>query len=108
RIPDEVFDQLELFRGEIDSSLGSPNVARVEIDREVGEPQLGVVDWIGPSKKRAHPRKKLVKAKGLDEVVVGPRVEAGHPVGNSPFRGEHEDGQLAVVRPKPAADVEAV
>jgi hypothetical protein len=69
-----------------------------------------------PTQQRPDPRRDLVERERLDEVVVGPLVEAGDPVVDGVARGEHQDprrGHLVGRRQggigaDPPAQVEAV
>ena len=46
---------------------------------------------LGPAPERAQPRQHLLEREGLNEVVVGPEVQALDAVADLGGRGEHED-----------------
>ncbi len=61
--------------------------------------------------QRAHPRQQLRKGERLDQVVVGPVVEAGHPILERVAGGEHEHpgtGLDVMIGPDLAAHLPAV
>src|SRR5207245_8795156 len=47
---------------------------------------------LGPAtaSERAQTGAQLSQSEGLDQIVVGPAVEAGHPVGHGLARGKHQ------------------
>ena len=62
------------------------------------EPQAEVLNARGAAsglaaQQRADARRELVEIEGLDEVVVGARIEPGHPVGDRIARGDDEHRQ---------------
>ena len=61
-------------------------------------------------------RRQLGEGEGLDQVVIGARVEAGHPILDPIACGEHEDpgpvalerGQLTIDQPAAQGDARAI
>ena len=43
-----------------------------------------------PAHQRAETRREFVEVEGLDEVIVGARVESAHAIGNRVARGDHQ------------------
>ena len=62
---------------------------------------------LGAAQQRAQPGEQLFEVEGLDEVVVGSRVEARDAVGDRVARGENQDGYVVAVRAQSAAGLEA-
>src|SRR5207247_4612068 len=57
--------------------------------------------------QRAHSGDELPEIEGLDEVVVGARVQALDAVGRGIASGQHQDGGGAFVAPRPGGDLDA-
>src|SRR5438552_8505012 len=57
--------------------------------------------------QRAHPGNELPEIEWLDQVVVGPRVQALDAVGRRVASGQHQDGGGPVVAPCPGRDLDA-
>src|SRR5436305_8357302 len=55
----------------------------------------------------AHPGDELPEIEWLDQVVVGPRVQALDAVGRRVASGQHQDGGGPVVAPCPGRDLDA-
>ncbi len=62
----------------------------------------------GAAQQGAHARHQLAQREGLDEVVVGARVEAGDAVVDLPARGEHQHRRAVASVAQAPADLEAV
>ncbi len=73
---------------------------------EVPQGQHLVGRGLGPAQQGPQPGQQLLEGEGLDQVVVGPGVEAGHPVGDGVAGGQDEDGQVVTGGPQLAAHLE--
>ena len=60
------------------------------------------------TQQRAKPRQQLRQVEGLDEVVVGADVEAGHAVVHRVARGEHQDRRRVAGASDATTDLESV
>ncbi len=67
-----------------------------------------MVDPARPALKRPHAREQLAEVERLDQVVVGPGVEAANPVGGRVARGEHQQRCRSVVLARPGDHVNAL
>src|SRR6476660_1761729 len=76
----EVFEQFELARGQIDQSVCADHPPGDEIQLQVPNLQTEGVGRASPSEERPDPREKLRQREWLDEVIVGAEVEAEHTV----------------------------
>ena len=83
------------------------HVARGGIEREVAEAQA-LRRRLHAAQERAQPGEQLAQREGLDQVVVGARVEAGHAVVDRVARGEHQDRRTVAGLAHAPADLEAV
>ena len=61
-----------------------------------------------PPRQRAQPGQQLLHGERLDEIVVGPRVEAGNTVVHGISSGEHQDGGRTTPRAELRAHGDAV
>ena len=52
---------------------------------------------LGAAQDRAHPADQLLRAEGLDHVIVGAQLEAGDTVGLIAAGGEQDDGHVGAV-----------
>jgi hypothetical protein len=80
---------------------------RVGVQREVADDDRGAAAWWTAPEQRAQAREQLLALEGLDEVVVGPGVEALDARLERVARGEHEDRHV-IGRPQPPRDLDAV
>jgi hypothetical protein len=62
----------------------------------------------GAPQQCAQPRDQLLARKGLDEVIVGTRLEAGDALADLRGSGEHQHGCVVAGRAHPPADLQAV
>ena len=99
-------EQLELGLGELDLVVAPPHPTRSRIDPEVAHPQdvvgLGAGAEVGSPEQGPQARQQLVEIEGLGQVVVGPGVEPGDPVGGLGAGGEHQDRRAVVLEPQDA------
>ena len=77
------------------------------IEREVGEAQA-LRRRLDAAQQRAQAGEQLAQREGLDQVVVGARVEAGHAVVDRVARGEHQHRRAVAGLAHAPADLEAV
>ena len=70
---------------------GDPMTAQVQLEVAGPEPLGGSGRCLRAPEHRPDAGDQLARAERLHDVVVGPELEAGHPVGLVPARGEHDD-----------------
>src|SRR5204863_279609 len=74
----QVLEQLELTLREVDLALAAGHFVRVCVEREVPDAQRRRAARRAPPQQRAHAREQLLALEGLDQVVVGARVQPLH------------------------------
>src|ERR1700722_1989890 len=74
----QVLEQFELALGEVDRALAARDFVGVDVEREVADAQRGRAARGAAAQQRAQAREQLLTLEGLDEVVVGARVEPLH------------------------------
>ncbi len=79
----------------------------VEDDAPVANHAARLGPFRGAAVERAEPCRELLEGERLDQVVVGTRVEALHPIADRVARGQHEDRQLGAAGPQPARNLGA-
>src|SRR3954454_22589704 len=92
----QVLEQLELARGELDVALRAAHLVGVGVELEVAGHQRGGAARRAAAQQRAQAGKELLALEGLDEVVVGARVQALDARLQGVAGGEHEDRHVAV------------
>src|SRR4051794_16446230 len=103
----QVLQQLELALGELDVAIATADLVGVGVELEVAGDQRRRAPRRAPPQQRAQAGQQLLALEGLDEVVVGARVEALDARLDRVARGEHEDRHV-VGRAQPARDLDAV
>jgi hypothetical protein len=110
-IPQEQLEQRELGARELDRRVAAPDLARSEVELEVGEPQSrvrGLVVARRAPEQRAQPSEELRQGERLGEIVVRAGIEAGDTAVHLRARREHQHGHRVGAGAQPAADLEAV
>src|SRR3954451_15761396 len=92
----QVLEQLELALRELDAALAAVHLVRVRVELQVARGQRGGAARRPAAQQRAHAGQQLLALEGLDEVVVGARVEALDARLQRVASGEHEDRDVAV------------
>jgi hypothetical protein len=107
---DEIPQQIELTRRELDALLAAPRLVQLEIDLDLANADHigGRFLLAGASQHRTHPRQQLGDRERLGDVIVGAELEAEHLVGLGRPCRQHDDRRRNRSRPQIAADVEAV
>src|SRR5215218_7653877 len=72
----QVLEQLELALGEVDLALAARDLVRVGVEHQVGDPQRRHAARRPATQQGAHAREQLLALERLDQVVVGPDVQA--------------------------------
>src|SRR3954451_16296517 len=103
----QVLEQLELALGELDVALAAADLVRIGVELEVAGGQRGRAAGRTAAQQRAHPGEQLLALEGLDEVVVGPGVQALDARLQGVAGGQHEDRHVAV-GPQALGDLDAV
>ena len=98
-VTQQVFEQRKLAGGELNELAGALHALGPGVEAEVGEVEqgLGRGGFGATADQGAQTGQQLFKGKGLDQVVVGPSVEAADFVVGFAQRREHEDGHAGVV-----------
>ena len=89
---DEVLEDRELLRGERKELAAAARLEARRVDLEVGDVHDRREQRHPAPRQRANACQQLRKGEWLQQVVVGSRIEPGHPVGHLAARGEHQDG----------------
>src|SRR6185312_11653330 len=83
RMKHEELEQQALRARELDLTVPAFHLMSDRIERQIAEPQdLPRRARPRSAQQRAQPREQLVEREWLDDVVVGPGVEARDPVGD--------------------------
>ncbi len=101
-------EKCELPGGEADLLTAPAHAVgrRVELEIADRDPRGAVVD--PPTSKGANPGPELGHRERLCQVVVGPAVQTGYPVGDGVERREHEDRLVETASAQGRTDGEAV
>src|SRR4051794_25596466 len=75
----EVLEQLELALGELDRAIAARDLVRVRVQRQVRDDERCAPAGRPAAQERAQAGQQLLALEGLDEVVVGARVEPLDP-----------------------------
>ena len=110
RVAGEVGQQVELLGGEAQRPGSEAGAALGRVDRQVADDDrlLALGQGLDAAEDRPHPGDQLADAERLGEVVVGPHLEAEHPIALAGARGEHQDRGVGRLAADLLADVEAV
>src|SRR5262249_23990213 len=107
-IPEEVREQVELLRGQLDGLAGDRDLVGLAVEDDVAEREHRPRRLrLRPPEDGLHPRDDPARRQRLREVVVGAALEPDDPIGLLVACGQHHDWHLRA-RPDRAADVEAV
>src|SRR6478752_1467282 len=87
----QVLEQLELALRQLDHAIATRDLVRVRVQREVGDDQRGGAARRAAPQQGAQPGQQLLALEGLDEVVVGARVEPLHAGLDRVARSQHQD-----------------
>src|SRR5581483_3361477 len=91
----QVLEQLELAVRELDLALPAPDLAGVRVEHQVADHERRAAARRPAPHERAQPRQQLLALEGLDEVVVGARVQPLDPVAGLAARRQDEDRHVA-------------
>ncbi len=105
RVAHQLAQHRELAAGDLGLEATDPDPLFQGIEDHVadGDPVLG---RLPTSAERLEAGGELLHGERLDQVVVGPRLEAGHPLGDRAAGGQHQDRQVDPLAAQPSADVE--
>jgi hypothetical protein len=110
RLCQEIFQQPELGRSEMDIARASPHPARFTIKLEVaGVEAIGDTLGTTAAQQSTNPSHYLWNRERLDDVVVGSDRKAAHALSFLTSRSHHDDRECAriLARPQPLADFDA-
>ena len=102
RVAHQVLEQLELARGQVELALAAEHLARVRVEAQVADDDVGASARRAAPQQGAHAREQLVALERLDEIVVGARVEALDASVDGVAGGEDQDRDVAVLAQPPA------
>src|SRR5712692_7118093 len=94
--------------GQPDDLAFAQDLARFRIVGQVGEGQRSGRRRFRAARQRAQPGEQLPEGEGLDQIVVGARVQPLDLVLHGVARGQHQDLRLDALGPELAAKLEAV
>src|SRR5262245_44921416 len=108
-VAEEAFEEGELARAEVDlaAASGDPPGRFVEADRTDLQDRRRPAGTGGSPRECPQPRRQLLVGERLDQVIVGARVEAAHPVVDRVAGGQHQDRQLGPLPPEATSHLEA-
>jgi hypothetical protein len=106
-VAQQQLEQAELGPGQLDHPVAAGQPAGGDVEGQVGVPEHVPADPAAPE-QGLDPGQQLSQGKRLDQVVVGPGGEPGHPVVHGVPGGEHQDGGGVSAGTEPAARVEPV
>ena len=106
----EQLEQVELGLREIELTGAAPGPPGRRVDAQIGQLHDLVpgLRRLRAAQQRPQPCQQLVQLERLREVVVGARIEPGHPVTGLRPRGEHQDRDLVAVGAQHLAHRQAV
>src|SRR2546423_7929173 len=108
RIHHEELEQRELGARELDRIAVAPHLTRPRVELQVGEAKNLVGAVGGPAQQRADPGDELLQGERLRHVVVGARIEPGHPVLDLVAGRQHQHGHTVSRPAQTPADLEPV
>src|SRR2546426_8100876 len=109
-VADQIPEQIELARREVDALSGAVRLVGAEVDLDVAD-AAGLDAGRPPARAPqdgAYPREQLGDAERLGDVVVGAELEAEHFFGLLRARGEHDHRRGVGARAELAAHFEPV
>src|SRR5437868_8038467 len=110
-VVEQLPEQIELLRCELDLRLADLRLAPARVDDEVAVPEDRALPVDAVRRRaahdRPHPRNELARIERLRHVVVGADLEADDLVHVLIARGEHEHRQITALA-DPLADLDAV
>src|SRR5262249_53890615 len=101
---EEVFEQLELSRGQIEQPVGAVRPTGHQIQLQVGGLQPEDFRRPAAAQERPDAREQLGQCEWLDEIVVGATVETEYAVVDAVARRENEDRRLDTALPQSLQD----
>src|SRR3954452_3817402 len=107
RVAHEGLEQGELAPGQGQLGLAAPHPVAGRVQAQVADLEDGGPGRRGPAHERPDAGQQLVERERLDQVVVGPAVQAADPVLDAVAGGEHQRGRPHPLLAQLPADVEA-
>ncbi len=96
------------MRVQREGALPALALAGGEVQRQVAHPQQATLALEAPPEQGAQAGQQLRQSEGLDQVVVGTRIESLDAVVDGVARREHEDRRVVAGAAHAAADGQAV
>ena len=104
----QVLEQGELGLGQLDRPVPAPDLPGPGIEGEIGVGELLRRPAVGPPQQRPQSGEELLEREGLDDIVVGPGVEAVDAVLDGVARRQHQDRSVIAARPQLPGDLQAI
>src|SRR5271166_3599238 len=99
RMVEEVLQQLELFRGEVQSLAFARNLATAQVDLDFAEGKFfaALRDGPRPPENRFDPRQKFANRKRLGDIIIGAEFQSHYFVHFLAARRQHDDGNRGLL-----------
>ena len=107
RIAQEQLQQRQLRLGQLQAPAAAFGPAAAQVQFDVGEAQHLGLRAAAPQ-QGPEPGPQFLQSEGLGQVVVGPRVQPGDPVGDQVPGREHQDRRVVPARTQRPADLQPV
>src|SRR5215207_97588 len=104
----QVLQELELALRQIDLTVRALDLVRVGVQRQVADAQRSHPARRAPAQQRAQAGEQLLALERLDEVVVGPDVQAGDARLERVTGREHQNRRVVAVLAQALGDVDAI
>src|SRR5262245_59487264 len=79
-MPEQVLEQLEFARGEVNGFALSRRTPGDEVELQIGDLEAKLLRCAASAKQGANTGEKLRQGKRLDQIVIGSEIEPKHPV----------------------------
>jgi len=104
RMPEQELEQGKLAPGEPNGLATPPDYPASRVELQIGQVKDDVERRPRAPGKRATPSQQLLHREGLGQIIVGPRVETSHPLGERIPGRKHKDRGGAAAAPMGAAN----
>src|SRR5262249_25204449 len=107
-VPQEVFEQLEFARGQVEQPVRSNGPVVDQVHFEVCRLQSAAFRGSTAAQQRANPGEELRQGEGRDQVVISAQIDATDAVVDAISGGQNQDRSVDTALPKGVENVEAV
>jgi hypothetical protein len=105
---EQIFEELELARRQLEQSLTAHGASRHQIEFQVSRFQAKDFGRTTAAEQRPNPREELGQRKRLDQIVVGALIQAKDAIVDAVASGQNQDWRLQVPLPQGLQDFEPV